>query len=407
MKSFSEIDSYTFSEQEKKSIFKEIEGKSKEYILQVDEEEYTSYLINKHTLNPLVVNTDKAIIHEPTKSKELAADPFYHGRQYEREVYYFQIDFPYQGSEKLFSVQPETYVMSYYDIATNDYNKIVSLTIKIVDLQPQVFDKAKQEAISRAFGNVDYVNAFAAKLNIELSACVKSAFFVYKSKYLKENDFFAAINVQVNKSTESIFSTPVLKKVDIPQPSVSKTKQFSSVPTMSNEMYDDVLTVIYNSGKGMERKPSLYIGKDEEGLRDQFLFILETRYEGTTATGETFNRSGKTDIILKNSTDASNLFVAECKFWHGQQGYIDTINQLFDRYLTWRDSKVAIMLFVQNNDFTSVLKNIATTSRTHRYFVKEVGHRGESSFSYIFSLPQDTSKHVFLEVMAFHYDKAK
>jgi len=62
---------------------------------------------------------------------------------------------------------------------------------------------------------------------------------------------------------------------------------------MSTEMYNDVLKVIYDSGKNMEKKTALYKGKDEEGLRDQFLFVLETRYEGTTATGETFNRSGK------------------------------------------------------------------------------------------------------------------
>ena len=48
----------------------------------------------------------------------------------------------------------------------------------------------------------------------------------------------------------------------------------------------------------MEKKPALYKGKDEEGLRDQFIFVLETRYLSTTATGETFNRSGKTDILL-------------------------------------------------------------------------------------------------------------
>lgn len=90
---------------------------------------------------------------------------------------------------------------------------------------------------------------------------------------------------------------------------------------MATNMYHDVLKVIYDSGKGMERKPKLYIGKDEEGLRDQFLYVLETRYVGITATGETFNSIGKADIILKYANDGSNLFVAECKFWHGGKGF--------------------------------------------------------------------------------------
>jgi hypothetical protein len=63
-------------------------------------------------------------------------------------------------------------------------------------------------------------------------------------------------------------------------------------------------------------------------------------------------------------------------------------------------------MFVRNNDFVSVLKNIANETRNHPYFVKEVTHKGESSFSYIFHLKSDQQKKVQLQVMAFHFDKA-
>jgi hypothetical protein len=121
----------------------------------------------------------------------------------------------------------------------------------------------------------------------------------------------------------------------------------------------------------MEKKPALYKDKDEEGLRDQFLFILETRYEGISATGETFNKKGKTDIILKYTADNTNLFVAECKFWKGASEFHQAIYQLFDRYLTWRDSKVALILFVQNRDFTKVLEIVNAESEKHEYFKKK------------------------------------
>lgn len=115
---------------------------------------------------------------------------------------------------------------------------------------------------------------------------------------------------------------------------------------MANKMYDDVLTIIYQVGKSWEKKPSVYQGKDEESLRDLLLTFLETRYEGTTATGETFNKNGKTDILLKY-VDGTNLFIGECKFWHGASEFSKAINQLFDRYLTWRDSKVALIFLYQ------------------------------------------------------------
>ena len=155
----------------------------------------------------------------------------------------------------------------------------------------------------------------------------------------------------------------------------------------------------------MERKPSLYLNKNEEGLRDVFLTMLETRFEGITATGETFNHSGKTDILLKNASDGSNLFIAECKFWHGPTHFQKAINQLFDRYLTWRDTKVALIVFVNGANFTTVLNSISENTLSHPYYIRNNGTHGTSSNNYIFHLPQDIQKEVFLEIMAFNFDK--
>ncbi|MBL7839370.1 MAG: hypothetical protein JNJ75_04455 [Cyclobacteriaceae bacterium] len=116
-------------------------------------------------------------------------------------------------------------------------------------------------------------------------------------------------------------------------------------------------------------------------------------------------RGGKTDIILKYAKDGSNLFVAECKFWHGASECLKALSQLFDRYLTWRDSKTSLILFVSNKDFTNTINSMKAEIKTHPYFVKETGSRGETSFSYIFHLPQDKNKQVFFEIMMFHYDK--
>jgi hypothetical protein len=404
MNSFAQIDNLTYTEQLYKSIKAEVEGKSKEYILGIDEEEYLKYLVQQYTLEPLTVDIDNVIINKPTTRKESFEDSFY-GERYEQDVYYFTLDFPYLGSAALFQVQPPTRTLTSYEISVREHTKTVWLVVKVRKLDPQAFNIAKQDAIRRAFANVDNVNAFANAWNAQLLSHIKSLISTQRAKFLKENDFFAAINLKIDKGTESIFTAPVVKKINIPQPTVSKTQQFSSVPTLSTTIYDDILKVIYEAGRSMERKPSLYIGKDEEALRDLFLYNLETRYDSVTATGETFNSIGKTDIMLKYAVDGSNLFIAECKFWHGPQGFIDTINQLFDRYLTWRDTKVAIMMFVKNKDFTSVLKNIATEARLHPYFTKDNGRHGDTSFSFIYGLPNDHSQPIFLEIMAFHYDK--
>lgn len=405
VKSFFEFDSNEIHRRFSESIKNEIEEKGKDYILGVDEEEYKNYLIAKYTIEPLIVDFNSERIGEPIIDKEWRDHRFRDLGRYQIDSYTFNIKLSFSGSALLFRVHSNPHYLTFEDLYIDDQAKTVSFPITIYEQDPDKFKKAKDDYYRSAFMNYKNVNQVAEYWNNGLKGIVESYFNAQKDKYQRENNFFAAINVKVNKDTTSVFTAPTITKKIIPQPTVSKTKEFSSEPMMSREMYDDILKVIYDSGKNMEKKPALYQGKDEEGLRDQFLFVLETRYDGTTATGETFNRGGKTDIILKYAKDASNLFVAECKFWHGSSEFLKAINQLFDRYLTWRDSKAALILFVTNNDFSNVLQTIKSDIKTHPYFIKEVGQRGETSFSYIFSLPQDNNKNVYFEVLAFHYDK--
>lgn len=402
MRAFNEIRIFELCDRFKANIKNEIESKSKEYILGVDENDFKLYLYEKYKLEPLKIYFDRELIDRPIIRKEKSQDPVYR-EEYEVDTYTFNISYPFEGSASIFRIHPSTWTMISHDINVNETS--VSFSFKLRQQDPQEFHKIKESAKHNSFVNLDNANADAAGWNSVLHELINSYFSSQKDKFQKENDFFAAINIPIDKKTQSIFTPPTIKKKDIPQPSVSRNIQFSSEPTMNNIMYEDILAIINDAGKSMERKPSLYINKDEEGLRDQFLFILETRYDSITATGETFNRSGKTDIILKYAKDGTNLFVAECKFWTGYKGFLETISQLFDRYLTWRDSKVAVIMFVRNSDFTSVLKNISTEIRNHPYFIKNNGQRGESSSSYIFRLKQDPHKHVQLEIMAFHFDK--
>jgi len=402
-KAFSEIAGEDYFKQFNESIKNDIERQGKNYILGVDKAEFEKHLVEKYTLEPLVVDFENEEIVEPSRTIESKVDRY--GETYQVDVYDFIVRYPFTGTSSLFKVQPSAFNIYTYEIYINFKQQTVSFSFKLYQQDATAFTQTKNKLQSIFFGNLQNINKDVGSWNKQLPEFVHSLFSSIKRKYEKENSFFEAINVKVNKDTASVFVPPTIKKTIIPQPSVSDKKVFSSEPMMAKEMYDDILRVIYDSGKSMEKKPALYKEKDEEGLRDQFLFVLETRYEGTTATGETFNRSGKTDIILKYSKDGSNLFVAECKFWHGSAEFLKAISQLFDKYLTWRDSKAALLIFVKNKEFSKVLQNVREEIKAHPYFMKDNGSRGETSFSYIFHLPQDTDKKVFLEVLAFHYDK--
>lgn len=402
MRAFNEIHWYDYKEQFFKRISDEILKNPKEYVLQVDEEQYIEYLISNHSLSPLAIILDSEHIGEPTKSKRRIKDHW--GDDYELEEYNFKITYNFTGSSELFKVKPSTSALISNDIEINSASSRVSYSIKVANQDVEKFKRAKSDGYSAAFTNLNYINSDVSQIINGLESYIRSTFQQVKASYKTENDFFAAIKVKTNPNTTAVFTAPTIKLKEAVKPIMHKG-EFSSEPTMSSKAYEELLDAIYQFGKNMEKKPSLYKKKDEEGLRDQFVLMLETKYQDATATGETFNRNGKTDIILKYAEDGSNLFVAECKLWHGASEFHKAISQIFDNYLTWRDSKVALLFFVPNTGFTNVLTTIESEVVKHPYYKSKKGKRGESSFSYVFSLPQDKEKDVQVEIMAFHYDK--
>jgi hypothetical protein len=213
-----------------------------------------------------------------------------------------------------------------------------------------------------------------------------------------------AIGLNVNPQSNSfVASKPVVRK-NIPKPISETTKRKDVTPYLQEQVYIDIKELIYNVGKSIERKPSLYVGKHEEDLRDVFLLFLETRYDSTSGVGEAFNKKGKTDILLKYANDGTNLFVAECKFWKGKKSLLSAIDQLLC-YLTHRDSKTALMMFVNQKELISIMETANLEIKEHKNFKKFVSKTFESSFSYEFSLPDDSKKIIQIELMFFHFPK--
>jgi hypothetical protein len=121
-------------------------------------------------------------------------------------------------------------------------------------------------------------------------------------------------------------------------------------PTL-DEFYDHVVTVLGAAAVGFERSPRRFATAEEEALRDFVLVTLNSHYEGA-ATGETFNGTGKTDILVRYGMD--NAFIGECKFWGGERRLAETFAQLLG-YTTWQDNRLALIFFVRNKQMQPVI----------------------------------------------------
>jgi hypothetical protein len=168
--------------------------------------------------------------------------------------------------------------------------------------------------------------------------------------------------------TVAVPLTPKLLTLDqVEQAKASGTPEHALTETIANSLIE----LITSFGRALERLPATadkLVGESEETIRDVLLFLLNANYRGL-ATGETFLGKGKTDILLRwQDRDA---FVAECKIWHGEKRFVDAIDQLLG-YTVWRDTRIALILFVRDRaDVSGVIDKAATCVRQHKQCLNE------------------------------------
>jgi hypothetical protein len=130
---------------------------------------------------------------------------------------------------------------------------------------------------------------------------------------------------------------------------------------MDEADFEEALRLIRAAGVQMERSPSTTRHQSEEERRDWILVTLNSQFEGQ-AGGEVFNGAGKTDILIRERD--RNVFVGECKIWRGAKQFKSAIDQILS-YLVWRDTKAALILFIENRDATSVIDTAEEALLSH------------------------------------------
>lgn len=250
--------------------------------------------------------------------------------------------------------------------------------------------------ISEAFRNLGRVNAKIEKYNTSLSEYVKSIFSSIKKRHQTEFDVLTSIGIELPSASTHNNELPIRKKI-VKGPEYPKVGDIP--PSMAAETYKSIIDTIYTHCKEMEKLPNMWQGLGEVGLRDNILVALRNTYKNVIASGETFNCHGKTDICVK-APSGENVFIAECKIWGGQQVMIDAISQLYG-YLTVRDTKCALILFITKKGFDEYIEKAQEIMCKHPSFVRIQGNHGNSSFSYKMRHPNGHS--VYMELMMFHF----
>jgi hypothetical protein len=387
---------------------RKISGETPEYLLNVNDERYLDYLENDFKIDPLLLHFYKLTVSD--REERILAERFPNrgfdfnverGRSYPKHVVTYHL--PFSGEAKLLRSTPSNRLLW----TTNVYIEGGCVCFDIIDFYGDASRvKSEAESILKNIGQqLENVTKQVAQYNHSLRSIAAEALARRRQELGNRHTVLRSLGVPIRKSssTPETFVVPPVRNKAVSKPAAVETAG-PPVPTLDDAVYQEILKTIYDMGKTFERYPSTYAGKDEETLRDHLILQLEPRFEGST-TGETFNKSGKTDILIRY--EKSNVFVAECKFWDGKVQHFKTIDQILS-YLTWRDSKTAIIYFVNRKEISSVLKEISEQTPQHSCFLASLPPTSSISWQpFDFHLPSDRGCKIRITVLAFHIPPTK
>lgn len=174
---------------------------------------------------------------------------------------------------------------------------------------------------------------------------------------------------------------------------------FPPEPAMADRDYQAALAVLRDSRNALERTPALAAKLDEEQIRDLLLVNLNAHFEGDAA-GEVFNGEGKTDILIR--VEDRNIFIGECKIWGGPGTIDEALGQIF-KYLVWRDTKAAILLFIRNKDITAVITKATQKIEAHPNYKRRGPSRTDDQLDFVMYAQDDVEREIHLALLPFAF----
>jgi len=387
----------------KETANKEVEDIDTNSLLNSSEEDLIRYFVDKYSLDPPILDPDNKSISAPSDVDiDVSRDPMRAIFDTEEPSFIkgvmVTVSVPFSGDPEFFKYTPNPYDYG------SPHGEVIGQEVHLIYQQTERDADALRREISRRISDIQkylgWVKSNIDGFNKEFEPFIREVIRRRKQKKLKDLDLVAKLGIPVKRRDDlpKTYVIPEVKrKPKIVRPT-SAGKPFAPEPALEMAEYESILSIVKNMALVLERSPSAFAGMKEEDLRQHFLVQLNGHYEGS-ATGETFNYKGKTDILIRH--EGRNAFIAECKFWKGENGLSDTIDQILS-YASWRDTKTAIILFNRGKNFSSILEKIPGIVKAHASFKRDEGKRGESEFRFILHQPDDVNRELILTVIAFN-----
>ncbi|MEP4891826.1 MAG: hypothetical protein ABJV04_17525 [Aliiglaciecola sp.] len=406
---FYEGDLHGTLDNQTRQINEKVNAIPKDQFLSTPEEDLIEHLCSQLHIEPLELHEDSMEMEQQEVQIDVSGyrdrNPF--GDRGPINVHGIRIvvSIPFIGESVLWKLRPNTYqsVFPRADIreARGDTAGSVELVFEQPsDAQPEQLKNNLESELKSIRFYVDAQRNQIEGFNSSVPQNIRRAVQARQEKLEKHDGIADLLGIPLKRreGTPSVKPIHIKRTLVRPLPPPPKSG-YKPEPGISEDDYEHILSVIRHEGRTFEATPRTYAVHDEEELRDIILAHLNGHYQGG-ATGETFRRSGKTDIRIEDQDRAA--FVAECKVWRGQKELLAAVDQLLG-YLTWRDCKASIIVFNKHNaKFTELIDKVPSSLTSHPNFKRDLGQQGDGEWRLVFTSQEDELRQVIVNVFVFN-----
>lgn len=351
-----------------------VDGIPKEQFLVSNDVELTDHVVAGFMVEPIVLREDAMTMNQQETQVDVSGDQMrYFGPDRRGPCYIpgtrIDIDIPFTGEEWIFRYRTNPW-SSIFPRAEVQHNRLRLSIAQPHDADPASFKAIYEREIGLIREYVDRAHKQVVGYNESLPNLVQQAVNHRRDRLGRHDNIATLLDIPLATRPDAPSVAPV--KVEVRRPPalpVPPKTGLAPEPGIRDETFEHILRFIRHQGRTFERTPSTYAVHGEEDLRNIVLAQLNGHFQGD-AVGEAFRGKGKTDICIEQDDRAA--FVGECKLWTGPAGLTSALDQLLG-YLTWRDSKAAIIMFnTKNKDFSKLLEAFPETLCAHPLFLRDL-----------------------------------
>ena len=304
---------------------------------------------------------------------------------------------PYEGDGNLFRFSPNSST-SNRPCAQLNLSELVFAYTRL-DHDAEAVKRDFQSDLASVKSYLEPQRAQVKQHNETIRSKIQKYIDERRDSLLESQSMVAALGypIRLRPDAPKTYVVPTIRKKTPIARAVAADKPIRPEPALDMTGYEHILSVVCNMVAVMERSPHAFRGMKEEDLRQHFLVQLNGQYEGQ-ATGETFNFDGKTDILIR--VEGKNIFIAECKFWDGPESFKRALDQLLS-YASWRDTKIALLIFNRGRSLTTLLAKIPELVKEHPNFLRSLEYKSETGFRFALHHKDDKDRELILSVLVF------